>query len=47
MFLDELLDRGRIDASFLTDDAVLKHRIESHPLLEWKAFNVRRHKGIK
>jgi predicted nucleotidyltransferase component of viral defense system len=45
-FLDRLLDEGRIDASLLTDDAELKQRIESHPLLEWKALNVRRHKGL-
>jgi predicted nucleotidyltransferase component of viral defense system len=46
MFLDELLEKGRIDASLLTEDAKLRHRIESHPLLAWKALNVRRHKGI-
>jgi len=45
-FLDRLLDEGRIDASLLTEDAALKQRIESHPLLEWKALNVRRHKGL-
>ncbi len=45
-FLDHLLEEGRIDASLLTDDAALKQRIESHPLLEWKALNVRHHKGL-
>jgi hypothetical protein len=45
-FLDRLLDEGRIDASLLTEDAALKQRIESHPLLEWKALNVRQHKGL-
>ena len=45
-FLDLLLENGVIDASILTTDTSLKERIQSQPLLEWKALNVRRHKGL-
>jgi hypothetical protein len=45
-FLDLLLDRGLIDSTILTADASLQRRIQSQPLLEWKALNVRRHKGL-
>ena len=45
-FLDLLLDRGEIDASILTSDTTLQERIQAQPLLEWKAHNVRRHKGL-
>ncbi len=45
-FLDLLLDRGEIDASILTADATLQSRIQGQPLLEWKAINVRQHKGL-
>ena len=45
-FLDLLLDRGVVDATILTDDLSLQRRIQKQPLLEWKALNVRRHKGL-
>jgi predicted nucleotidyltransferase component of viral defense system len=45
-FLDLMLDRGVVDSTILTDDAALRQRIQSQPLLEWKALNVRRHKGL-
>ena len=45
-FLDLLLDEGRIDSRLLTRDTALQDRIHAHPLLEWKAQNVRRHKGL-
>ena len=45
-FLDLLLDRGEVDASILTSDTTLQERIQSQPLLEWKALNVRRYKGL-
>lgn len=45
-FLDLLLDRGVIDPTLLTADESLQRRIRSQPLLEWKALNVRRHKGL-
>lgn len=41
-FLDLLLDHGEVDASILTPDKALQQRIQTQPLLEWKAFNVRR-----
>lgn len=44
-FLDLLLDDGIIDATLLTPDSLLQKRIQAHPLLEWKAQNVRRHSG--
>lgn len=45
-FLDLLLDRGVIDSTILTADMALQRRIQSQPLLEWKALNVRRHMGL-
>ena len=45
-FLDLLLDEGRIDSRLLTHDTVLQDRIQAHPLLEWKAQNVRHHRGL-
>jgi predicted nucleotidyltransferase component of viral defense system len=44
-FLDRLLDEGVIKPSLLTPDKDLQERIGHHPLLEWKALNVRKHKG--
>jgi len=45
-FLDLLLDRGVIDPTLLTTDASLQRRIRCQPLLEWKAFHIRRLKGL-
>lgn len=45
-FLDRLLDHGEIDSTILTTDTVLQQRIQKQPLLEWKAINVRKHKGL-
>ena len=45
-FLDLLLDKGEIDSTILTADTDLQERIQGQPLLEWKALNVRRHKGL-
>lgn len=45
-FLDLLLDRGVVDPTILTADPALQRRIQSQPLLEWKALNVRRHKRL-
>lgn len=45
-FLDLLLDEGRVDSRLLTHDTVLQDRIQAHPLLEWKAQNVRGHRGL-
>ncbi len=46
-FLDQLLDEGKIDATLLTSDPSLQERIQTQPLLEWKALNVRRHRGLR
>ena len=45
-FLDLLLEKGEVDATILTSDRSLQERIQAQPLLEWKALNVRRHKGL-
>lgn len=45
-FLDLLLEKGEIDSSILTPDKALQKRIQSQPLLQWKALNVKRHKGL-
>ncbi|MDZ7581223.1 MAG: nucleotidyl transferase AbiEii/AbiGii toxin family protein [Deltaproteobacteria bacterium] len=45
-FLDLLLDKGEIDSTILTADTALQERIQGQPLLEWKALNVRLHKGL-
>jgi hypothetical protein len=45
-FLDLLLEKGEINASVLTPDKALQQRIYSQPLLQWKALNVKRHKGL-
>ncbi|MBN2384648.1 hypothetical protein JXQ70_17375 [bacterium] len=45
-FLDLLNGRGEIDASLLTTDTVLQDRINRHPILVWKALNVRKYRGL-
>jgi predicted nucleotidyltransferase component of viral defense system len=45
-FLDLLLEKGVVDPTILTTDEALQRRIKGQPLLEWKALNVRRHKGL-
>ena len=40
-FLNRLLDHGEIKPQLLTDDEPLTARIAQHPLLKWKALNVR------
>lgn len=43
-FLDRLLDYGEIVPSILTTDEAWAEKIKQHPLLEWRASNVRKHK---
>jgi len=43
-FLDRLLDHGEIEPSLLTSDGEMIPRITNHPLLQWKALNVRQHR---
>ena len=45
-FLDLLLERGEIVPKLLTADESLQGRIQHHPLLKWKALNVRQHRGL-
>jgi hypothetical protein len=45
-FLDLLLDNGVVDSTILTSDSDLQQRIQKQPLLEWKAVNVRKFKGL-
>jgi predicted nucleotidyltransferase component of viral defense system len=40
-FLNRVLDKGEIAPELLTTDVELQDRIRRHPLLEWKAVNVR------
>ncbi len=46
-FLEGLSERGEVNASLLTTDKELASRIVRHPLLNWKALNVRQHKAGK
>ena len=45
-FLDALLDRGEIRADLLTADPGLQEKIRTHPMLNWKMLNVRKHRGL-
>ncbi len=47
MFMEALWDRGEIAPQRLTEDPVLLRRILSMPLLQWKAQNVKQHRGLK
>ena len=44
-FLNLLLDKGQIAPELLTDDTSLQGRIQNHPMLNWKALNVRQYKS--
>lgn len=44
-FLDALNDRGEVLPELLTDDERLRAVIATHPALEWKALNVRKHRA--
>lgn len=43
-FLGALYDHAEIRAEFLTDDTMLAKKINNHPALLWKAFNIKRNK---
>jgi len=43
-FLNTLNDQGEIRPELLTDDLDLQTRIFNHPMLKWKAINVKKHK---
>lgn len=42
-FLNALLDRGEIKPDLITEDQKLQNYISNHPMLKWKALNVRKH----
>jgi predicted nucleotidyltransferase component of viral defense system len=44
-FLVRILDDGEIVPELITADTELADRIRRHPLLQWKALNVRQHKS--
>ena len=44
-FLDLILDKGEIDGALLTNDKEIQERINRHPMLHWKALNVRKRLG--
>jgi predicted nucleotidyltransferase component of viral defense system len=44
-FLDRLLDHGEIRPELITADSAMSERINTHPLLLWKAQNVRQFKN--
>ena len=46
VFLDLLLEQGVINLSLLAKNPSLQKRIHVQPLLQWKAHNVRKHKGL-
>jgi len=44
-FLNCILEKGEIDAELITTNKLMMEKIQTHPLLNWKALNVRRHLG--
>jgi predicted nucleotidyltransferase component of viral defense system len=45
-FLNRILDQGEIEPELLTTDDKMAERIRIHPLLQWKAVNVRKHRKV-
>jgi hypothetical protein len=45
-FLRRLNDAGEITPELLTSDVAMQMTIRAHPGLEWKALNVRQHRGL-
>jgi predicted nucleotidyltransferase component of viral defense system len=44
-FLDLILDHGDVRPGLLTGDHEMQERISTHPGVQWKALNVRKHKA--
>ncbi len=42
-FLNSILDHGEIKPDLLTEDSKIQNCISNHPMLKWKAINVRKH----
>ena len=45
-FLDIFLEKGVIEPAVLTQNQDLQERIKLHPMLLWKAMNIRKHLGL-
>lgn len=45
-FLSRIVEKGEIEPGLITQDAELQKRIRQHPMLLWKAKNVRKHFGL-
>lgn len=45
-FLNLLLEEGKIRPELFTSDSAVLEKINNHPMLKWKALNVRRYKGL-
>ena len=45
-FLDDVLDRGEVDADLLDVEPEIRARIRAMPMLAWKSEHVRRHHGL-
>ena len=45
-FLDRLLEDGEVEPALLTPDEDVQRRVRAHPLLEWKAQNIRQFRGL-
>ncbi len=46
-FLERLNGRGEIAPELLTGDRTMQATIREHPVLRWKAINVREHRGLR
>ena len=46
-FLNQLLDHGEVDGALLTSDQEMIECIQNHPLLQWKALNVKKYRNRK
>ena len=45
-FLDDILDRGAVEADLLDVEPEIRARIRTMPMLAWKSVHVRRHRGL-
>lgn len=45
-FLEALNERGEILPGLITDDAAMVARLAGHPMMRWKALNVRKFRGL-
>jgi predicted nucleotidyltransferase component of viral defense system len=43
--LNRILENGEIDAELITNEEIMIEKITTHPLLNWKVLNVKRHLG--